>query len=60
MKIQKPHFSNENSEMQTTASPSYEQIAERLGVQPNSVGPTRRRCLDLLLKDLQETAQDLF
>ena len=41
-------------------TPSYEQIAERLGVQPNSVGPTRRRCLDLLLKDLQETAQDLF
>ena len=41
-------------------TPSYEVIAKRLGLRPNSVGPTRRRCLDQLLEDLQETAQDLF
>lgn len=40
--------------------PSYEDIADRLGLLPNSVGPTRRRCLDKLLEDLEKSAKGLF
>ena len=40
--------------------PSYTQVAERLDVAPNSVGPTRRRCLDKLLAELQKADSDLF
>ena len=40
--------------------PSYEEVARRLGIDPNSVGPTRRRCLDKLLEDLESTSSGLF
>jgi DNA-directed RNA polymerase specialized sigma24 family protein len=40
--------------------PSYEDVADRLGLLPNSVGPTRRRCLDKLLEDLEKTTKGLF
>ena len=33
---------------------SYDEVAQRLGIAPNSVGPTRRRCLQKLLSDLEE------
>ena len=40
--------------------PGYDQIAKRLGMRPNSVGPTRRRCLDKLLAHLDADSGDLF
>lgn len=40
--------------------PGYDQIAKRLGMRPNSVGPTRRRCLDKLLAHLDAESGDLF
>lgn len=39
---------------------SYEEIARRLGLAPNSIGPTRRRCLEKLLTDLRERANTVF
>lgn len=38
----------------------YEAIAEELGISPNSVGPTRRRCLDKALSVLESRHQALF
>lgn len=40
--------------------PSYEDVADRLGLSPNSVGSTRRRCLQQLMEDLQETSGETF
>ncbi len=34
---------------------SYEQIAESLGIAPNSLGPIRRRCLERLKRILEES-----
>ncbi len=41
-------------------TPDYNTISSQLGISANSVGPTRRRCLDKVLKTLQERNQDLF
>ena len=41
-------------------APSYEEVARRLGLAVNSVGPTRRRCLEDLLKHLRDHAGGLF
>ena len=40
--------------------PSYQDVADRLGVSPNSVGPTRRRCLEGLLEQLESIAPEYF
>ena len=40
--------------------PSYEDVAARLGLSPNSVGPTRRRCLEDLLESLESVAPEFF
>ena len=40
--------------------PSYQDVADRLGLSPNSVGPTRRRCLEDLLKELESGAPEFF
>lgn len=40
--------------------PSYDQVARRLGISPNSVGPTRRRCLQDLMGELESVAPDFF
>ena len=40
--------------------PSYEDVASRLGLSPNSVGPTRRRCLEDLLESLESVAPEYF
>lgn len=44
----------------TMNTPTYEALAERLGLKENSVGPTKRRCLDALLSVLTEQSEDLF
>lgn len=41
-------------------TPSYQEVARRLGMAANSVGPTRRRCLEDLLQDLRGRAAQLF
>ena len=41
-------------------TPSYEAIAKRLGIRPNSVGPTRRRCLEKAFQHLDEDHGVLF
>ncbi|MDG2032259.1 MAG: sigma-70 family RNA polymerase sigma factor [Phycisphaerales bacterium] len=41
-------------------APAYDQVATQLQISPNSIGPTRRRCLDKVMKTLQEDHQDLF
>jgi RNA polymerase sigma factor (sigma-70 family) len=41
-------------------APSYEEVARRLGLAVNSVGPTRRRCLEDLLRHLRDHAGGLF
>ena len=41
-------------------SPAYGQVAERLGIAPNSIGPTRRRCLDKVLATLHGAHKHLF
>ena len=38
---------------------SYDHVAEQLGLSPNSVGPTRKRCLQALLERLKG-ASDVF
>lgn len=40
--------------------PTYEQVAGRLGLKPNSVGPVRQRCLEGLLAELREIAPEFF
>lgn len=40
--------------------PSYDAIAVRLGIRPNSVGPTRRRCLEKAFQHLDEDHGVLF
>ena len=40
--------------------PTYASLAERLGLKGNSVGPTKRRCLDALLATLTEQSGDFF
>lgn len=44
----------------TMSTPTYESLAESLNLKENSVGPTKRRCLDALLQDLLECSGDLF
>lgn len=41
-------------------SPSYKVVAERLGLSANSLGPTRQRCLQQLMEDLQRTSGETF
>ena len=40
--------------------PSYQEVATRLGLGLNSVGPTRRRCLEDLLAELEAVAPEFF
>jgi RNA polymerase sigma factor (sigma-70 family) len=40
--------------------PAYTEIASQLGITPNSIGPTRRRCLDKVLLLLQSSNKTLF
>ncbi|MAC20660.1 MAG: hypothetical protein CMJ23_13495 [Phycisphaerae bacterium] len=40
--------------------PSYDDVAARLGLNPNSVGPIRRRCLQDLMKELESVAPEFF
>ena len=44
----------------TTQVPSYDEVAIRMGLKPNSVGPTRRRCLQDLMTELESVASDFF
>jgi len=44
----------------TQARPSYEDLAQRLGLSPNSIGPTRQRCLQALLEDLEANSGETF
>ena len=41
-------------------TPSYGELADRLGLSPNSVGPIRRRCLEKVLEELDTAADRLF
>ena len=43
-----------------STKPRYSDVAQRLGLSPNSVGPTRKRCLQQLMEDLQETSGETF
>jgi RNA polymerase sigma factor (sigma-70 family) len=49
-----------NSLFSQAKAPAYDHVAAQLSISPNSIGPTRRRCLDKVLKTLQERHQDLF
>lgn len=40
--------------------PTYEQVADRVGLKPNSIGPIRQRCLESLLGELRTTSPDFF
>jgi RNA polymerase sigma factor (sigma-70 family) len=44
----------------TLDTPSYDQLATRLGLHTNSIGPTKRRCLDALLETLLDRSAGLF
>ena len=44
----------------TSQVPSYEELAEALGLKLNSVGPTRRRCLEELLEHLRGDSEGVF
>ena len=41
-------------------TPSYDELADRLGLSPNSVGPIRRRCLEKVIGELESGSDRLF
>ncbi|MEE2973258.1 MAG: sigma-70 family RNA polymerase sigma factor [Planctomycetota bacterium] len=43
-----------------TQTPGYDELAKSLGLNPNSIGPTRRRCLEELLEHLKADPDGLL